>query len=266
MMCTTLAVLMALAWAVEGRAQDGVPAAEGVGAAEQGPPADPRLQTEARRPVEEELDGRAGPADEVPVAPAAAESRAPAAGPGTPPDASEGRLQVFVLDRGFYFSSDLGVFFTFGGVRGYSNVQPFMSVKAGFDVTDLVSVQLAIIGGFASENPVSSLEVQSPNSLQTRSYSLLSFGPEIVFAFRPTPRIALEPRVGGGITHVYPQISRDSQGGAYSNLLPHISFGLDAKYLTLLTNFTAGLSLTFEYILGPNVPALGAGFVVRYTL
>ncbi len=181
------------------------------------------------------------------------------------PVASES-LGVFVLDRGFYFSSDMGVFFTFGGFSGYSNVQPFVSVKGGFDISEWMSIQLAVLGGYSSGNPASEFDVTSPNSLQTRSYSILSVGPELVFALRPWPRVAVEPRVGGGVSSLYPQISKDDLGGAYSNFLPHVSAGVDIKYLTLLTNFTAGISLTFEYIIGPSVPALGAGFVVRYTL
>lgn len=183
------------------------------------------------------------------------------------PEIGEDRLQVFVLDRGFYFTSDLGVFFTFGGARGYSNVQPFLSLKAGFDINDWLSAQLVVSSGYASGNPANEFDAVGSGSLQTRSFSLTSIGPELVYAYRPTQRIAIEPRLGGGVTYVYPQISRsDSTENAYSNFLPHISGGVDVKYLTLLTNFTAGISTTFEYIIGPNVPALGVGFVVRYTM
>jgi hypothetical protein len=46
---------------------------------------------------------------------------------------------------------------------------------------------------------------------------------------------------------------------------PHLSGGVDLKYLTLLTDFSAGLSLTGYYILGANIPAASAAFVLRYT-
>ena len=51
----------------------------------------------------------------------------------------EDQLAVFVLDRGFYFASDLGVLINVGGTRGNSNVQPFMSIILGYDVDEIFS-------------------------------------------------------------------------------------------------------------------------------
>jgi len=44
--------------------------------------------------------------------------------------------------------------------------------------------------------------------------------------------------------------------------------GVDFKYLTLLTNFTAGASINFYGFIGSYgfIPAISAAAVVRYTL
>ncbi len=184
-------------------------------------------------------------------------------------------LQKFELGRGVYFSGDLGVFLSLGGVKGYSNVQPYMAVRAGFDLSDMISVQLSLGNGLVSGNPPSAHDdPNDPNGLgaggnQTSNYSTLNVGPEVVFAFRPTERIAIEPKIGGGISYVTPSLTQDATQAEpvlYSSVLPMASFGVDFKYLTLLTNFTAGISISGYYIIGPNIPAVGAAFVVRYTM
>ncbi len=178
----------------------------------------------------------------------------------------EDQLAVFTLQRGFYFSSDLGVFMTFGGVLPYSNVQPYLSMKAGFDVNDYLSVQLSLSHGYSSGNPRTDADQPGSTGQQTANYSLLNVGGEVVFAIRPTERFAIEPMLGGGLTRIYPQISDPKNPSqALGAAAPHAAFGVDFKYLTLLTDFTAGVSLTGYYIIGPNIPAAGASFVVRYT-
>jgi hypothetical protein len=189
-----------------------------------------------------------------------------AATPQALPDIGEDQLAVFKLQRGFYLSSDLGVFMTFGGLNGYSNIQPYLSMKAGVDINDFVSIQLSVAHGYSAGNALSEAESTDLGGQGTENYSLTNIGGELVFALRPTPRFALEPRVGGGFSLIYPQLTDpDNPAAVLSDKAPHASFGLDFKYLTLLTDFTAGLSLSGYYVIGPNIPALGAAFVVRYT-
>jgi hypothetical protein len=197
--------------------------------------------------------------DEAPPAPAATDTAPPNIG-------GEDQLAVFVLHRGFFFSSDLGVFMTLGGYRGYSNVQPYLSLKAGFDINDALSVQAYVAHGYSSGNPISAMDLPESGGQSTVSYGLLNFGGELVYAIRPTERFAIEPRIGGGLTRIYPTLTSPSDPGAtLSPSSPHVGGGIDFKYLTLLTDFTAGVSLTGYYIIGPQIPAAAAAFVVRYT-
>jgi hypothetical protein len=177
------------------------------------------------------------------------------------------QLAVFELQRGFYLSSDLGVLMTFGGTQGYSNLQPFLSLKAGFDFNDYLSVQAALSAGYSSGNPISENDLPGAGGRDIVDFSLTSAGVEIVAAIRPTERFAIEPKLGGGITTLSPAPTdpRDVEASVGS-VLPHASAGVDLKYLTLLTDFTAGISLTGYFIVGPNIPAGAAAFVVRYTL
>lgn len=197
----------------------------------------------------------------------------------TEQDIGEDVLEEFVLSRGFYVASDLGVFFTLGGARGYSNTAPYLAVKLGYDIGDYFGIQANFSTGYSSGNPVGAQDwpVGDPRGTNnfdaTRDYGLFNAGLQLVGAVRPTQRFAIEPHVGGGYTFVDPPISQPGSSAnnvaKYSGHAGHVVAGFDLKYLTLLTGFTAGLSFNFYGIIGEGgayfIPSLAVGAVVRYT-
>jgi hypothetical protein len=212
--------------------------------------------------------------------PGAEPAVAPAVAPAGPtaetaaedlPQIGEDQLAVFVLNRGFYANGDLGVFLTLGGVRGYSNVQPYVALKAGFDVGNYVSVQLALASGYSSGNALSQNDAPGAGGNETVNYGLFMIGAEVVGAIRPTARFAIEPRVGGGVARIDPQPTdpnidlRATDAKSVPGLAPQVGGGIDFKYLTLLTDFSAGLSLGGYFVIGPNIPAVSIAGSVRYT-
>ena len=184
----------------------------------------------------------------------------------------EDRLAVFELDRGFYMSSDLGFLISLGNVQGYSNLQPFVSVRAGYDLSDELSIQGVLSMGYISQNPVSEYDLPGAytGGRQIASFDLTNLGAEAVYALRPLPRLAIEPKVGAGLTLISPSLTdpaNPSPTEGLSPISPHVSGGVDFKYLTLMTDFTAGVSVNSYFILVPGAPifAISGGFVVRYT-
>lgn len=176
------------------------------------------------------------------------------------------QLAVFELDRGLYFASDLGVFMSFAGTQGYSNIQPYLALHVGYDLSDMFSVQASMAGGYVSNNPISDNELAG-GGLGVESYQMLNIGAEFVAALRVAQRFAIEPKLGGGIAHVTPSLTDpNDNSAALPTINPQLTFGVDLNYLTLLTNFTAGASFTGYYVIGPNIPAVGAALHVRYTL
>ena len=105
------------------------------------------------------------------------------------------------------------------------------------------------------------------------SYGLFNIGGEVSYALRPNNRFAIEPKIGGGISNITPVPTDPNSPGddPIPATMPHVMGGVDFKYLTLLTDFTAGLSLSGYYVIDifgdskVNIPALAASFVVRYT-
>lgn len=195
-----------------------------------------------------------------------AASAASAAADG-PVDLEADQLAVFVLQRGAYVRSDMGVFMTLGGRRGYSNAQPYLGLAGGWDLDDRWSLQLTLANGYASGNPVSANNdprVVGPHAAV--SYGLLMVGGEAVLALRPRERVAIEPRLGAGVTWLSsPLAAANDAHVTLSGTSPHIAAGVDIKYLTLLTDFAAGVSLTSYFVTAPRILAVGLAGVVRYT-
>ena len=183
----------------------------------------------------------------------------------------EDRLAVFELDRGWYMSSDLGFLISLGNLQGYSNLQPFVSLRAGYDLSDELSIQGVLSMGYISQNPIS--EYDLPGNFQGRqidSFDLTNMGVEAVYALRPMSRLAIEPKLGAGLTLISPaltDISAPDPTNGLAPISPHVAAGVDFKYLTLMTDFTAGVSLNSYFIMVPGAPifAISGAFVVRYT-
>ena len=181
-------------------------------------------------------------------------------------DAGQDRLAVFVLQRGLYLGSDLGVFQTLGGTHGYSSPEPYVAVRLGYDLARDVSLQLGVAQGWASGNPISRYDQADGAGRRVGDYAMLLAGGEVVVALRPSERVAFEPRLGAGAAYVYPALTDPGDPSrALPGVCPYLVAGLDLKYLTLLTDFSAGAGITFYYVLGARIPAIAESLSVRYT-
>jgi len=195
---------------------------------------------------------------------------APSAGPpGNAPESAPDRLANFVLHRGFFFASDVGVLVGWGGVNSFSNAQPYLSMKAGLDLGDAWSVQGVLAHGYIADNPMSQFDQAGGSAYggqETSSFSLLAVHGEASYALRPVERLVVAPRLGFGVVRMYPELTVPSNPMAtYGPVAPHVVAGVDIEYLTLLTDFSAGASLTEFYVIGPGLSATALSFIVRYT-
>ncbi|MBC7793515.1 MAG: adventurous gliding motility protein CglE [Clostridia bacterium] len=182
--------------------------------------------------------------------------------------ADDGRLANFVLQRGLYVGADFGTFMTFGDTKGVSNLQPFVGLRLGYDLTDNLSLQLTGSAAYVADNPLSDYDDPSktPDGTGVTSYDLLNVTGEIVYAVRVTERFAIEPKLGTGLSRINP-LPTDPNNPALlvsrGNFLIDAGFGF--TYLTLLSDFSAGLSATAYIVPKPGIVGLATTFTVRYT-
>ena len=181
------------------------------------------------------------------------------------------QLAVFQLQRGSYVATQLGMFATVTGTHRPSLPQPFLALSVGRDLGDTLSLQLTTSWGYSVGNPASANNdpTQLPADLARQanvSYEMLNAGVEIVAALRPTQRFAIEPKLGLGVTRLDPALRSASDRnvvlGVWQN---HLLGGIELKYLTLLTHFSAGVAFNGIYVTGVKVVGVGTAASVRYT-
>ena len=170
------------------------------------------------------------------------------------------------VQRGFYIATDIGFFLTFAGQRGHSNVQPYIGFNLGYDFNKWLSLQLSVANGFNSNNAPGQQDNRStfPNAIP--SYQLTNLGLQLVGMFMPHERVGLELKLGGGTSRISPlPRSLRKEPNQESGWQGHIAAGFGVKYITLLTDFTAGLDISFYFVLPAKIPALAITPTVRYT-
>jgi hypothetical protein len=184
------------------------------------------------------------------------------------PSAEEDKLANFVLQRGWYVGADFGTFVSIGNTKGISSVQPYLALRVGRDLTDNLSLQLSGSAGYVSDNPLSSYDdpIKTPSGTSVTSYDLLNLTAEAVYALRVTSRFAIEPRAGAGVSRINPLPTDPNNPGVLvrrENLV--VVGGVGFTYLTLLTDFSAGISTNAYVLPSPGIFGLGIAFTVRYT-
>jgi len=178
-------------------------------------------------------------------------------------DPSGKLYQKYQMQRGFFIASDLGVFMTFGGAaKGVSNAQPYVGLNVGYDFTSWFSWQIHAGRGFAAD----AARTANEDTRGLRDFSFTNFMTGPVVWIRVWERLAIELKLQGGISILDPiPLDPTVDGVSVSGVEPILGGGLALKYLTLLTDFTLGLDLTFNYIIGINLPTLAISPTVRYT-
>ncbi len=177
-------------------------------------------------------------------------------------------LANFVLQRGLYVGADFGTFVSLGNTNGISNLQPYVALHLGYDLSDNLSLQASASAAYVAENPISDFDdpAVTPAGAAVTSYDLLSLTGDLVYALRVTQRFAIEPKVGAGFSRINP-LPTDPDDPTLT--VPRMNLalvgGLGLTYLTLLTDFSAGIAATVLVLPGPGVVGLGTSFSVRYT-
>lgn len=236
---------------------------------------------------DEELEEAEAAAEADANAPSSVDARAATPG-GSEIGDSLGGATGFVFPRGFYVSSDLGVFFRLGTgykgasglgegdrsvVRTYSNAQPFIGLSFGYDLTDHFGVQASLGSGYVS----GAAHVGAPQGFSADAgldvptdYSLNFMNIGVTGTYFFFDRLAVEGRVFGGAVLTSPKlITIEEVGLATWNA----GGAIGLRYATLLTDVVVGVDVA-AYVVGttipssiggdPVIPAMSISPVVKY--
>jgi hypothetical protein len=174
---------------------------------------------------------------------------------------SVGGATGFVFKQGFYTQSDLGGFFVIGNSLGsptgftapketcpdgtpgggrpcnptaFSNLQPYIGLSVGYDITQWLGVQVSYGTGFVAAGAIYPDSPQNP-----RDYGLTTLNVAVVGSFYAFDRLAIMGKLMGGGALISPEPAPDEPtiggnvgvgvGVRYATLLPDVFVGLDGN-------------------------------------
>jgi hypothetical protein len=187
---------------------------------------------------------------------------------GKKAEESVGGATGFIFPRGFYTSSDLGMFMRLGGwtdgpecfrcqPRANSNAQPYIGLSVGYDVLDFLGVMLSFGTGYiANAAPLEGV-ADSP-----RDHGITFVNLNLIGTWYFLDRLALEGRVLGGGAFLVP--APDVESPFYGG---NAGGGIGLKYATLLTDVVVGVDANFYAVFtagGVFIPAYSVSPVIKY--
>jgi hypothetical protein len=184
---------------------------------------------------------------------------------------SVGGATGFVFKQGFYTQSDLGGFFVLGkglgaptgytiaaqcpdGTPGggrpcnpvpWSQLQPYIGLSVGYDVTQWLGVQVSYGTGFVANAAVYPNTPDNP-----RDYGLTTLNVAVVGSFYVLDRLAIMGKLMGGGAFISPEPAPDEPtiggnagigiGIRYATLLPDVFVGIDGNVTVAFIPASAG--------------------------
>jgi len=196
------------------------------------------------------------PGEPAPAPAPAAEAKA------ARPAGEEQEEVIFERLTGLFFEGRGGAFFTLGGARGYSNVQPVFGFEVGYDINDWWSVGFQYASGYQAANPLKQCATPADPACEGyhQDFSLTFFNVATDFDMVGGERWAFEGRVGGGVVLINPSAEPDA-----SPVDGDVFAGLRFEYYTLLKHFTLAVEVDYALVVPTMIHCLSASFSILYT-
>lgn len=173
--------------------------------------------------------------------------------------------------RGFFTETDVGGIFTVGGLNQNSNLQTYLQLGLGYQLTlgggrSIIPIGLHVGIGANAQNcwaEFSKPETCSQSDNFTMTFVNLSAG----YLHELIERFYLGAKLLGGLTLLDPRPVADPSDPTNTGLMIKPNFGaaLSIEYATNMDHFSVGLDVVFRLIVGPNINAIMFYPRVQYT-
>ncbi|MBI3183827.1 MAG: adventurous gliding motility protein CglE [Myxococcales bacterium] len=188
-----------------------------------------------------------------------------AATAATPPEGV-----ALVVRRGFFTETDIGGFMTVGGEDGYSNLQTYLQLGIGYDVSQTIELGLHAGIGANAQNCWDRKEREE--CVEADNFTVMFIDLTAAYLFRIAERFYVTPKLVGGYTLMQPaptfnpprpKGSQDPNGAIDRG--PNAGVGLGVEYATSMDHFSIGFDVMGRYIVGANITSLQFFPRVKYT-
>jgi hypothetical protein len=166
--------------------------------------------------------------------------------------------------RGFFTETDIGGFFTVGGDNGYSNLQTYLQLGIGYQLTindgkGLIPIGFHVGIGANAQNCWAGLNAAGACT-QSDNFTMTMLNASVGYLHQVVERFYVGGKLLGGVTLLDPDPVGD-------NTLARANFGVAAsvEYATNMDHFSVGLDVSYRLVIGPNISALGFYPRVQYT-
>lgn len=175
--------------------------------------------------------------------------------------------------RGFFTETDIGGFMTLGGDNAYSNLQTYLQLGVGYDVSETIELGLHVGIGANAANCYSGLKTNE-TCIETDNFTMMFLSLTGAYLFALAERFYLTPKLAAGYTLLEPAPVYDpprgtdgqlAEGARPINSGPHAGVGLGIEYATNMDHFSIGVDVLARYVIGPNILALQFFPRVKYT-
>lgn len=162
--------------------------------------------------------------------------------------------------RGFFVETDIGGFLTLGGDNAYSNLQIYLQLGIGYDITENLELGLHLGIGANAANCYSGLDNKGICTT-TDNFTVTFLDLSFAYLFRVVERLYVAPKilVGGTLLDPVP----DTTGSSFRF---NVGVAVGVEYATNMDHFTVGIDLVpGRFIIGPNIFSMQFFFRVKYT-
>lgn len=176
--------------------------------------------------------------------------------------------------RGFFTETDIGGFMTVGGNNKYSNLQTYLQLGVGFDLSEKVELGVHVGMGANADNCWAGFRANGEDCIETSNFTVFMLDATAAYLFEVAPRFYVAPKLVGGYALLDPAPIYDPPTGADGRRKPNATpinrgfnagAGLALEYATSMDHFSIGVDVLYRFIVGPNIHSLQFFPRVKYT-
>jgi hypothetical protein len=173
--------------------------------------------------------------------------------------------------RGFFTETDLmWGFLTLGGQDSYSNLQVYLQLGIGYDITENIEIGLHVGIGANAANCWGDTVDTKGNCLSngvsvSDNFTVTFIDLSFAYLFRVAERVYVAPKIVGGWTLLDPAPVTRSDGTGITNA-PNVGLAVGVEYATNMDHFTIGFDwVVGRFIIGPNIFSMQFYPRIKYT-
>ena len=166
--------------------------------------------------------------------------------------------------RGFFTETDVGAFMTLGGNNQYSNLQSYLQLGVGYDISDVIEVGFHFGIGSNAANCWAGFINGTQDCSMSDNFTVTFIDATAGYLLKLRERLYLPIRVSGGWTTLDPAPVKDGNGTLIGSG-PNLGVGVGIEYATSMDHFSIGADVMGRFIIGPNIMSLQFFPKVKYT-